>query len=148
MACPFCPVSFRECKIKELKHWDVYMHPNQIYLARGLFVLRRHADSRDNLTDDESQELKQAQDAYLSLVKRDFKPETIEEAWSAPGEHVSFQYIPRYKSMRIVNGAEFNDPQPGKHWHPAPDWVIEHAARAFVMKMLVMRFRQPFLTVG
>jgi hypothetical protein len=135
----------RECKIKELKLWDVYMHPNQVFLARGMFVLKREAGKND-LTAEEKEEFERAKQAYLGLVKRDFKPDQIDEHWS-DGRAI-YQIIPRYRSMRIVNGAEFNDPQFGKPWEPAPEWVIEHAARAFVMKMLVMRFRQPFLTVG
>jgi len=146
MTCTLCEVPFRECKIKELKHWDVYVHPNQAYLGRGIFVLRRHAN-KDNLTVEEMDELARAQEAYLKMVKNDFKPDQIDESWEL-GEHTSFEFIPRYKSFRIQNGAEFNDAKFGQPWQPAPEWELERAAKAFVIKMLVMRFRQPFLTVG
>ncbi len=131
--------------IKELQHWTVYVHPNQSYLGRGIFILKRHA-THSALTDAEKAELARAREAYVGLIQTDFKPDLLEEHWSE--EHAAFEIIPRYKSFRIQNGAEFNDTQFGKSWKPAPPWAIEHAAGAFVTRMLVMRFRQPFLTIS
>ncbi len=144
MNCSACAITFPEAKIKSLQHWDVYVHPNQTYLGRGLFVLKRHAALKE-LTKEERDELARAQEVFLTLVNRDFKPETVEH--HDHDIHAQHEVVPRYKSFRIINGAEFTDEHFGKHADLAHEWNIEGSAKSFLIRMLVMRFRQSFLNV-
>jgi hypothetical protein len=144
MSCSACTITFPEAKVKSLQYWDVYVHPNQTYLGRGLFVLKRHATSKD-LTAEERAELKHAQNAFLTLVNRDFKPETVEQHDHT--EHAQHEIVPRYNSFRILNGAEFTDEHFGKPADLGCAWNVEGSAKSFLIRMLVMRFRQVFLNV-
>ncbi|MBI4151254.1 hypothetical protein HY492_03950 [Candidatus Woesearchaeota archaeon] len=144
MNCPACAITFSEAKVKSLKYWDVYVHPNQTYLGRGLFVLKRHAAFKE-LSAEEKSELARAEDAFLALVNRDFKPETVEQ-YDYP-LHAQHEIVPRYKSFRIINGAEFTDEHFGKPADLAHEWNVEGSAKSFLIRMLVMRFRQTFLNV-
>jgi len=128
--------------VAKLKHWDIYLHPNQNYLARFIFQLKREG-TKDALSNEEQEELNRAIDHYKNVLLKDLKPDKIDEIWTSEG-NLRLELVPRYSTFRFMNGAEFNDPNFGE---PVKDteWKVEVSARAFLTKMLVMRFKQAFI---
>jgi len=128
--------------VANLKHWDVYMHPNQSYLARCIIQLKREG-TKDALSKEEQEELDRAVELYKAALAKDLRPDKVEEIWTSEG-NLRLDLVPRYSTFRFMNGAEFNDPNYGEPVKEM-EWHVEVSAKAFIMKMLVMRFKQAFI---
>ena len=121
MKCGLCepPAVYKDWKIRDYKHWAIYIHPNQSYLGRCFVVLHGHVE---DFFDIEKEELAE----YFSLVGRLrnavrllFNPDLFNYAVLGNDKrHVHLNFVPRYSSPRNFAGFTFGDKRWGNNYSP------------------------------
>ncbi len=116
--------SYTANKVRQFKHWGVYVHPNQGYLGRCILWCDR-ADALD-LTDATREERTELFEILPQLKQ------TIESAFGAEWMNYSFlgnetrhlhgHVVPRYSGVREFSGVIFDDPEWGANWRTDKDF--------------------------
>ena len=117
---------FLEYKIKEYKHWSVYIYENQGYLGRCVVWCDR-GDALD-FADMEQEErdglfiiLKDLKKAQKTI----FQPDWFNYAFLGNGvKHLHCHFIPRYASDREFRGVIFKDEQWGHNFRTDHNFKI------------------------
>jgi len=113
-------IDFRELKIKEYKHWVLYLNEYQCYLGRVCLVAKREdaTDFIDTTSEEREEFFTIAEDVNKGLKKL-FEPDLMN--YAALGNnlrHLHVHIIPRYEKERIFNGITFEDKRWGKNYAP------------------------------
>ena len=117
---------FLEYKIKEYKHWSVYIYENQGYLGRCVVWCDR-GDALD-FADMEQEErdglfiiLKDLKKAQKTI----FQPDWFNYAFLGNGvKHLHCHFIPRYASERKYGGVIFKDERWGYNFRTDHNFKI------------------------
>ncbi len=109
-----------QLEIKEYQYWSAHLHPNQSYLGKLYFWLKRDgAIDFMYITRDEREELFKAGKQVELALTDIFKPAIFN--WAAFGNetsHCHVHLIPRYSSSRVFSEMEFLDKRWGKNYSP------------------------------
>ncbi|OGM99747.1 MAG: hypothetical protein A3B91_02390 [Candidatus Yanofskybacteria bacterium RIFCSPHIGHO2_02_FULL_41_29] len=102
---------FSKYKMKDYKHWSVFIHPNQGYLGRCVVWCNRE-DALDfaDATEEESTELVKVLKDLREAVKNAFQADWFNYALLGnETRHLHCHFIPRYSSERNFEGITFRD---------------------------------------
>jgi diadenosine tetraphosphate (Ap4A) HIT family hydrolase len=113
-------MSFERLKIKEYKHWSLFLNENQSYLGRVCLVAKRE-DAVDlfDITEAEREELFLAGAEINQALKALFQPDLMNYASLGNSfRHLHVHFIPRYSSERSFQGMKFSDVRWGKNYEP------------------------------
>lgn len=107
--------------LKQSPGWTWSLFPNQSYLGRVQFTLRRECNgSLASVTEDEWNELRQGIQAYEATLRQLFQPDRFNyEQLGNVWHQVHVHAIPRYERFRNWNGVAFLDRRWGEH--PLPE---------------------------
>ena len=117
---------FLKHKIKDYKHWGVYIHHNQSYLGRCVIWCKRE-DALDlaDATIEEREELFIVLNDLRKALKKAFQPDWFNYAFLGNGtRHLHGHFIPRYKSERNFNGTIFSDERWGHNYRTDHNFKI------------------------
>ncbi len=111
---------FSSLKIKEYKHWILFLHENQCYLGR-MYLLAKDTSKIDfmEMSLDEREEFFKIGSEIKKVLNRLFLPDKIN--YTALGnvfERLHVHFIPRYKSKKDFLGMGFTDTRWGKNYAP------------------------------
>ena len=131
------------------KLWKVVLSPDQQYLGKSLFTLKRHAASLRDLSDEESTELFILIKRFESSLIKSYRPTHFN--WSClmnkaadPRSnepfHVHWHAIARYDQEREINGEKFID----QRWPNSARDMAKHLPRAETMKIIRDRIASNF----
>lgn len=102
---------FSRFKMKDYKHWSVFIHPNQGYLGRCVVWCNRE-DALDfaDATEEESSELVRVLKDLRGATKKAFQADWFNYALLGnETQHMHCHFIPRYSSERTFGGITFQD---------------------------------------
>lgn len=107
-------------KLRETECWIWHLYPNQGYLGRVQFTLRRSCEgSLADLTAEEWEDLRNGIQTYETLARALFQPDRFNYKQLGNQWHqVHVHAIPRYADARNWQGAEFVDQRFGDDPHP------------------------------
>ncbi len=109
--------------------WALCLNRNQDLLGRCYLLLRRPCTDPMALTPAEQAALWTCASKAKAAIARTFAPDHWNYAFLMNVDpQVHFHLIPRYKTPRSFRGAEFTDPQFGKHYPLGPDRSLEPEA--------------------
>jgi len=116
---------FSEYKIKEYRHWEVFVCQNQSYLGRCVIWCKR--DDALDLTDAAKEEREELflilQELRKALIKI-FHPDWFNYAFLGNGmRHLHCHFIPRYAKSKIFEGTKFEDKLFGHNWKTDHDFI-------------------------
>lgn len=109
-----------QLKIKEYKHWTVYLHDNQCYLGRVYIWSKRDGlvDLLD-MTEEEQREFFDVGRKVKKAIAELFNPDLMNYAsLGNVSTHLHMHVIPRYQSTRTFEGNTFIDERWGKNYAP------------------------------
>ncbi|MDH4330612.1 MAG: HIT domain-containing protein [Candidatus Moranbacteria bacterium] len=113
-------MDFEKLKIKDYKHWELYLHDPHYYLG-SVYLWAKRDDEVDFLetTEEERKEFFEiARDVKKVLVDLfDVNGFNIANLQNKVN-HLHVHIIPRYSSSRTVDGFEFVDENWGKMFYP------------------------------
>lgn len=113
-------MEFDRLKIKEYKHWSVFLNENQCYLGRVALVAKRK-DAVDfiEMTHAERDEFFVVGSEVNRALKKSFQPDHMNYASLGNSyRHLHVHFIPRYATKRVFHGIEFVDTRWGKNYEP------------------------------
>jgi diadenosine tetraphosphate (Ap4A) HIT family hydrolase len=113
-------MSFEKLKIKEYKHWALFLNENQCYLGRVCLVAKRE-DAVDlfETTVAEREEFFQAGEEICRTLQLAFQPDLMNYASLGNSfRHLHVHFIPRYSSERVFHNRKFVDTRWGKNYEP------------------------------
>jgi diadenosine tetraphosphate (Ap4A) HIT family hydrolase len=104
--------------IKQYKHWGVYINENQSYLGRCVvWCDRQDAQHLTDATKEEREELFLILNDLKSAIKKAFDNNWLNFAFLGnEARHLHGHFLPRYSSVRVFEGREFDDKQWGDNW--------------------------------
>lgn len=107
-------------KVKEYKHWTIFLHPNQYYLGRSyVWANRENAIDFLDTNEDEKAEFFVAATQLKQSLIRLFQPDLFNyAALGNVAPHLHVHLIPRYRSIRQFFGYEFKDQRWGMNYAP------------------------------
>ena len=116
-------LDFEQLRVKTFVHWALFLHEDQTFLGRCYVALEpeRNVDPFTECTQEEWAELLTIiMPVLASTLGELFQPDLLNYAnlrnfWPNCHWHV----VPRYKSVRSIEGWDFVDPVPGKNWSEA-----------------------------
>ncbi len=121
--CRFCDFKENYLIIKDYKYWTLVLAESQYILGRTIAFLKRHIRFFEELTDEESLEIKQIVGEIKSALNKTFKPDwfnVMQLGNLVP--HLHIHMVPRYKKVRKYDGRIFVDKDYGKmitnEWEP------------------------------
>lgn len=113
-------MEFEELKIKDYKHWTLFLNANQCYLGRVVLMARRE-DAVDFIetTTAEREEFFSIGEEILRALRALFQPDLMNYASLGNSfRHLHVHFIPRYRTKRMFNQLEFADLRWGKNYEP------------------------------
>lgn len=115
--------------IKEYTYWTLSLNADQHYLGRAYAWLVREGGMQrfSEITDEEMAELRIVMREYEAAMTKLWQPDFMNYAWlanlfDAHGGHGHLHLIPRYKTPRTFEGAEFVDGRWGKNYTPSDEF--------------------------
>lgn len=113
-------IDFEQLKIREYKHWSLYLNEFQCYLGRVCLVAKR-SDAIDfiEMTHNEREEFFAIAKEVNKALKKLFQPDLMN--YAALGNnfnHLHVHLIPRYEKERTFNGISFVDKRWGSNYAP------------------------------
>lgn len=128
------PRDYEQDILRRFDNWSVYLHEDQSYLGRSYIALSRGGDNEEmdpfiDTYPEEQEEfhlivrgLKTVLDELYSPTRLNYA--NLRNTW----HHNHWHVIPRYEGhdsgLRIVNGFEFRDLNPGKNYAPSPKVLV------------------------
>ena len=113
-------IDFEKLKIKDYKHWEVYLFSNQYYLGRlFLWAKRKNAIDFLEMTKDEKEEFFKLAKKIKKTLRGLFKPDLMN--YASLGNvmtHLHVHFIPRYKKPRTLYDIDFVDENWGRNYAP------------------------------
>lgn len=123
---------FSKYKIKDYKHWSIFLHQNQGYLGRCVIWCNRdNALDLVDATPEEYQELFVVLKKLEATVKKAFQPNWLNYAFLGnETKHLHGHFIPRYAKPMKFEGVIFEDKLWGHnyktdHGFACPSKVVE-----------------------
>lgn len=117
---------FLKYKIKDYKHWSVYIFQNQGYLGRCVIWCKRE-DALDlaDVTPEERNELIIVLKNLRKALKKNFQPDWFNYAFLGNGtRHLHCHFIPRYASGKKFGGITFKDDRWGQNYQTDKNFKI------------------------
>ena len=112
---------YAENILARYEHWTTFLHPSQVYVGRSYIALNRDGDLdpyRDT-TPVEKYELDVAINEIYAVIKKLYQPDKFDYTnFGNVWKHCHLHVIPRYETVRNVNGEEFTDKNWGKNYAP------------------------------
>ena len=146
--CDWCNLSEedKQYQVYETSFWSVFLSDEQDYIGRCILVLKRHASSLSELTDDEWEDLRKLiykVEACLKIVlgatlcnwsclMNSFYKETDPN----PHPHLHIHARPRYDKPVTINGNTYIDNEFGHHYALNKNGSIPVEDREEVFTML------------
>ena len=120
--------SYDELKLKEYKHWTLYLHGNQCYLGRAYAWLKRPGEMQklSDITEEERDSLwYTTMRRYELAIARLWQPDHMNYSWlgnefAAHQGHGHLHLIPRYQHEVHFAGEIFTDDRWGQNYAPYP----------------------------
>ena len=114
-------LSYEDLIIETFSFWTLYLHDKQNYLGRSYIALNR-GGNLDPFTETSPEEKSELEAIILKLqtaLDKLYQPNLYNYAnfrntWPRCHWHI----IPRYETLRVVNGQEFIDRNWGKNYAP------------------------------
>ena len=100
---------FSKYKIKDYKHWSIFLHQNQGYLGRCVVWCNRE-DALDlaDATPEEQRELFIVLSELGNAIKKAFQPNWLNYAFLGnETRHSHGHFIPRYAKPKVFEGGYF-----------------------------------------
>ena len=109
---------FLKYKIKDYKHWSIYIFQNQGYLGRCvIWCNRKNSLDLADATSAERNELFIILKKLRNVLKKTFKPDWFNYAFLGNDiRHLHGHFIPRYASERKFSGTTFKDERWGQNY--------------------------------
>lgn len=113
-------VDYERFRIRDYRHWTVYLHENQYFLGRVYIWSKRPGliDVMDTASS-EWEELQIIGNEVKSGLTRIFAPDLFN--WASLGNlsrQCHLHVIPRYETPRVFSGVTFTDGRWGKNYAP------------------------------
>jgi diadenosine tetraphosphate (Ap4A) HIT family hydrolase len=123
---------FSKYKIKDYKHWSVFVHQNQGYLGRCVIWCKRE-DALDlaDATPEERGELFIVLNELRNAIQKAFQPDWLNYSFLGnETRHLHGHFIPRYAKPKTFEGIAFKDELYGHnyktdHNFSAPIEIVE-----------------------
>jgi len=116
---------FSKNKIKDYKHWSVFIHENQGYLGRCIIWCNRE-DALDlaDATPEEREELFTVLKELREATKRALGADWFNYAFLGNGtRHMHGHFVPRYATDKEFEGVTFKDERWGHNYKTDHDFV-------------------------
>lgn len=113
-------MDYEKYKIKDYKHWTVYLHTDQYYLGR-VYVWAKRGDALDfiEMASEEREEFFEIGQAVNKVLKELLQPDLMNYAALANvARHLHVHLIPRYASPRSFDDVQFVDERWGQNYAP------------------------------
>lgn len=117
---------FSKYKIRDYRHWSVYIYQNQSYLGRCVIWCRRQ-DALDlaDVTAEEKEELFFVLEEMKRALKSVFQTDWFNYAFLGnETRHLHCHFIPRYASNREFDGIIFEDKKWGHNYKTDKSFII------------------------
>lgn len=113
-------MDYERFRVKDYKHWSVFVHENQYYLGRTYAWAKREGvvDLMD-ATEEEQKEFFIIGRAIKNALVQLFRPDLMNyAALTNEARHLHVHIVPRYASPRTFDGMEFIDERWGQNYAP------------------------------
>lgn len=113
-------MDFERLRIKDYKHWSLFLNEYQCYLGRVVLVAKRK-DAVDffEMTIAEREEFFLIGEKINRALKILFQPDLMNYASLGNSfRHLHIHFIPRYSTKRVFHNIEFVDARWGKNYEP------------------------------
>lgn len=116
---------FSKYKIKDYKHWSVFIHTNQGYLGRCvIWCNRENALDLTDATKEEQEELFLVLNDLRKAIKQAFNPDWFNYSFLGnETRHLHAHFIPRYEKEQKFEGITFKDERCGHNYKTDHDFV-------------------------
>jgi len=117
---------FTKYKIKDCKHWSIFLHKNQGYLGRCVIWCNRE-DALDlaDATSEEQRELFTILNELRGALQKVFQPDWFNYAFLGNVvAHLHGHFIPRYAEPKVFEGVTFKDELYGHNYKTDPSFSI------------------------
>ncbi len=115
---PVSTLTQEDLRIRDFKHWSLYLNPDQSYLGRVCLVARRE-DALDflEMTRAERRGFFRAGRKVRRALADLFQPDLFNYAsLGNVYRHLHVHIIPRYRGARVFHQQEFSDPRWGQSY--------------------------------
>lgn len=113
-------INYEKFKIKDYKHWSLFLYKNQYYLGR-VVVWAKREDAIDfiSMTPEEREEFFSIGAEVVRVLSALFEPDLMNYAsLGNVTKHLHIHVIPRYTSPREFGGITFIDANWGRNYAP------------------------------